>query len=182
MLGLRLKPFSLGHYLLLQRFGCAFVQETPGQATLEDLVLGVLICSMTHRAFLAFIEQKDFRKQVTDWGKRVGLTDYQEKAELFRQYLKQGLHEPDYISLKPQEDAKSDWAQNLKITLMTRLNYSEDQALELPLSQALSDYYKLAESEGIIRLLDAEDLRTAAANSKAFEELEAKRRDTTCPA
>lgn len=182
VLGLRLRPFSLGHYLLLQRFGCSFIQEEAGEASLEDLILGVLICSMTHREFLQFIEQKNFLKQVGDWGKKFGLSDYKPKAELFLEYLKQGLHEPDYISLKPTDGDRSDWAQNLKITLMTRLNYNEEQALNLPLSQALSDYYKLAESEGHIRLLTPEDIESAESNSKLLAEFEAKRRNAPCPA
>lgn len=184
VLGLRLKPFALGHYLLLQRFGCAFIQEEPGEATIQDLILGVLICSMSHRSFLQFIEQKDFLKQTAAWGKKVGIIDFEEKARLFQEYLKQGLHEPDYISLKPQNHSDGDdWAQSLKITMMTRLNYTEDEALELPLSQALADYYKLAESEGHIQLLSAADLADADQNAKVLEEMAARAsKGETCPA
>lgn len=179
ILGLRLKPFALGHYLLLQRFGCAFIQEEIGTASVEDLILGVLVCSMTHREFLEFLEQKNFLKQTQAWGKKLGLIDFQEKALLFQQYLKQGLHEPDYVALKPQNTGGGDWAQNLKITLMTQLNYTENQALELPLSQALADYYKLAESEGLILMLTKEDLAAADANAAALESLSSHQPSTT---
>jgi hypothetical protein len=179
ILGLRLKPFSLGHYLLLQRFGCAFVQEAEGSATRDDLIMGVLVCSMSHDEFLEFIEQKDFVKQTVAWGKKVGVVDLTEKAKLFQAYLRQGLTEPDYIALHPQNDASNDWVQNLKITLVTRLGHSEHEALDMPLSKALADYYKLAENEGMIRLLSAEDRAAAEANSLAMAEMAARRTDAT---
>jgi len=46
VLGLRLRPFSLGHYLKLRRLGCAFVADDTQRATIGDLLLGVIVCSM----------------------------------------------------------------------------------------------------------------------------------------
>jgi hypothetical protein len=171
ILGLRLKPFSLGHYLLLQRFGCAFIQQNQGMATREDLILGVLICSMSHQYFLRFIEQQNFEDQVKTWGMKIGIVDFKEKAELFQNYLRLGMIEPDYVALQPQNDSGGDWAQSLKITLVTRLGYTEREALDMPISKALADYYKLAEIEGMIRLLNEEDHAAAEANSRALEQM-----------
>src|SRR6478736_4938936 len=153
ILGLRLRPFSLGHFLLLQRFGCGFLSPNPDDAKREDLLLGVLICSMRHKEFLEFLEQKDFAQQIEKWGKDNGLFDLPEKSALFSAYLKASLTEPNYISIQPSGEENGDWGQSLKMTLMTRLNHSESEALDMPLSQALEDYFKLAASEGLIRLI-----------------------------
>lgn len=182
ILGLRLRPFSLGHWLLMQRFDCAFIgaeKAAPeASAGRNDLLLGVLICSMRHDEFLRFIEQKNFLRQIRKWGKRVGFIEMKEKAELFKQYLESSLHEPAYVELKPGGDGSGDWAQNLKITLMTRLGYSETEALDMPLSKALADYFKLAESDGILRLLTPQDLEMQKANDEALN----KMMEATCPA
>jgi len=170
VLGLRLRPFSLGHYLLMQRFGCNYLADDPAAATREDLLLGVLICSMRHDEFLAFIEQPNFQKECRAWGKKVSLFDFPEKDALFSAYLKASLTEPDYIELNPSEGA-GDWAQNLKMCLTTRLHHSEAEALDMPLSKALADYYKLAESEGSLRLITDEDRRMAEANDAALQKL-----------
>jgi hypothetical protein len=179
ILGLKLRPFSLGHYLLLQRFGCELLQSPEVLATQArtaaderaDLILGVLICSMRHAEFLAFVEQKDFLREVHRWGRRVGVFDVAEKTALFRGYLYSSLREPDYLPLQPGDDS-GDWAQNLKLTLTTRMHYTEAEALELPLSQALADYYKLAESEGLVRLISPEERRAGEANAAALAEFE----------
>ena len=46
VLGVPLKPFSLGHYIKLHRLDCAFVSDETKPATLADLLLGVAVCSM----------------------------------------------------------------------------------------------------------------------------------------
>src|SRR5437588_535962 len=69
--GLRLLPLSLGRYRLLRRFGVAFVAEGEATATMQDLVLGILICSMRCRDFLEFIEGEDCQEQLAEWGKRI---------------------------------------------------------------------------------------------------------------
>lgn len=185
ILGLRLRPFSLGHYLLLQRFCPAAL--APERIELADLLLAVLICSLQHAEFLAFIEQKNFAREIARWGKRIGLFDVEEKSALFQLYLAASLREPDYLPLQPADEG-GDWAQSLKLTLTTRLNHSEAEALDMPLSKALADYFKLAENEGLIRLLTAEDLADAAANTAALEALDRNAaapptpREASCPA
>lgn len=175
ILGLRLRPFALGHYLLFQRFAL--------QPHLrDDLILAVLICSMSAADFLRFLEQTNWHRQVQQWGRRIGLFDLEEKARLFQSYLDAGIKEPDYITLNAGDES-GDWAQNLKMTLTMRLNYTEAQILAMPLAEALADYYRLAETDGIIRLLTAEDRAMAEANAAALAQHAAQpTREATCPA
>src|SRR5438876_959627 len=71
ILGLRLKPLSLGRYRLLKRFGCAFVAEEETGANIEDLIIGVLVCSMRCDEFIEWAHSKHFAKDIKRWGKRV---------------------------------------------------------------------------------------------------------------
>ena len=59
ILGLRLKSFSLGHYRILKRFKCAFVDDETSQVTREDLIFGVLVCSMTPKEFMQLLNEGD---------------------------------------------------------------------------------------------------------------------------
>ena len=57
ILGLRLKPFCLGHFMLMSRFGCAFASDVAAAAEHSDLILACLICSRSYEDFLAFIDR-----------------------------------------------------------------------------------------------------------------------------
>lgn len=55
VLGLQLRPFCLGHYVWLRRFGCAFVGKDKAIPERADLILACLVCSMTFDEFGAWI-------------------------------------------------------------------------------------------------------------------------------
>ncbi len=159
ILGLKLKPFSLGHYFLMRRFGNGFVGDETTNASREDLLLGILICSMRHDEFLKFIEQKDFIKQIKKWGKKAGIFDLPSKAMLFRDYLKAAQEAPQFwIEQEDGTESGGHWSQAVLTTLMGQLGYSRAEAMETPLAQALADFYKHAESLGIVRLMTDEEI------------------------
>lgn len=47
VLGITLRPFSIGHYLKLRRLDCAFVADDSREAQLKDLIIGIIVCSMS---------------------------------------------------------------------------------------------------------------------------------------
>ena len=61
ILGVRLKPLSLGHLILLHRYESAFV--VGGIPTEADLVLSVLICSRTYEDAIDLVESGQVRKE-----------------------------------------------------------------------------------------------------------------------
>lgn len=169
ILGLNLKPLSLGHVILMERFGCALV--TGGEPTFADLALGVLICSLTYEDFLAFLNQPDCRKEIQGWGKTIGLTDLAGKFQLFRDYLDESMAEPAYVKLRDfDESTPGDWKHNLKVTLMSQLGWTEDRAMNGPLRAALADFYQFAQTEGILRLVQAGEKEEADANTAKLKE------------
>lgn len=155
ILGLRLKPFCLGHYLLMERFGCAFVAADSRTAELDDLVLGVLICSMAYGEFLEFIQGADWPEEVKAWGGKAHLFDLNEKVKLLQEYIRLATEQPVVIYERDTEPSGSHWSQALKLTLTGALGYTADQALNLPLSQAFADFYKHAENLGVVTIAPA---------------------------
>lgn len=158
ILGLRLRPFSLGHYKLLRRFGCAFVSDTAEEATREDLILGVLACSMIPAEFLSFIESPEYEQRVKDWGKSVGLFDLKEKAELFQKYIAQHSQVPRYWEERETSESGAHWAQCVEVLLRSELGWTSEDIDREPLSKAFADYFKHAENNGAIKLMTADEI------------------------
>lgn len=166
ILGLKLKPLSLGRYRLLQRFNCAFVSEEETTAALDDLLIGILICSMTCRDFAEFMDQDNAEEEIKKWGERCGLFDFEEKAKLFNAYITEASKVPEYT----EEDtighgSGSHWSQSVEVALRSELGWSKEEIDEEPLGKALADYFKLAENKGTIRLLTDEEIEAAKANA-----------------
>ena len=70
--GLPLKPLSITRYRLMAWRGVAFAAEEERTATAGDLLMGVLICSMTVKDFKAFAASPGFQSQVQKWGRNQG--------------------------------------------------------------------------------------------------------------
>jgi hypothetical protein len=186
VLGVRLRPFSLGHYLKLSRLGCAFVSEKTETASLSDLLLGVIVCSMPTtidqeqdpfwnwlerrtggvRWYLYRFWQRLRRKPVATpaefdcfvWGKQIGEVDLPEKAGLFSSYMDECSAMPAYVEEHQNSPKMSGahWTQSVISALVSKCGYTMDDALNVPMSRALADFLKQAESDGAVRLLPME--------------------------
>lgn len=174
ILGLKLKPFSLGHYILLKRFNNPFVADEPAGATRDALIFACLICSMAYQEFLEFIEAPDYIKQVQKWGKKVGIFDLPSKVELFQRYITEGSKEPQYFVTDKSDNkpTSAHWSQSLFIALTTQCGYSRQEALNSPLSQCFADWMSFAEAQGLVEMVTDEDIAMAKANEEIFKALE----------
>ena len=182
ILGLTLKPLSLGRYRLLKRFDCAFVADEEKSATIPDLIIGVLICSMRCDEFLKWAQSPDFGKDIRKWSKRVvqiGPIGWigrwlipplgrwwrkrhsfcaVEKMQLFQRYIREGQVIPKFwINDDGGESSGSHWAHSVE-TVLRAQGWSGEEIDEEPLNRALADYFKFAESKGMIRLMSDEEL------------------------
>ncbi|MFK3632123.1 hypothetical protein, partial [Klebsiella pneumoniae] len=70
---------------------------------ISDLILGVLICSMSYNEFVKFMDDKDFEKEIAKWGKTFEKQvkkdkDFNlfEKFQLFKDYITDGTKIPLY--------------------------------------------------------------------------------------
>ena len=173
ILGLALRPLSLGRYLLLRRFDCAFVAESEVSAGISDLLLGLVICSMRVDEFLAAAESHELGPDVRRWGKRVcpqswlgclpwvgkwwrknHTCDALEKMRLFQRYIAAGSAVPKYWDeCEDQRVSGSHWSHGVEVILRGELGWSREEIDEAPLSKALADYFKFAENQGLVRLM-----------------------------
>lgn len=185
ILGLRLLPLSVGRYRLLKRFECAFVADGEAQAGVSDLLLGVIICSMRVDDFTAFAASDGFTKGIRRWSRRVlphpwvgfipGLGKWYrdrhafnivEKMALFQKYIEEAQRIPRYTMLvnSPSRNS-SHWSHSIEVCLRAEQNWTTEEVNEVPLSKALADYFRHAESNGALALVDDEMLATAEYNA-----------------
>lgn len=180
ILGLALRPFSLGRYRLLRRFDCAFVSDGDAKASMDDLLLGVLVCSMRCDDCLKFIDSPDRDSELKRWGKMIRKQikreedfDIYAKFNLFRQYLDVQHSIPKFWDETGDEESGggSHWSHAIEVTLRSELGWSDEEICEQPITKALSDFFALKESRGLIRIMREDELESGAANAEAMARL-----------
>ena len=104
VLGLPLLPLSAGHLLRLYQLESPFV--LGGVPTIEDLVLGVLVCSRNYQQSGQALTDPALPKEMLKWQKRISRSgwfkpvkiDYSAKIKLFIDYIEDGTQTPNYWS------------------------------------------------------------------------------------
>lgn len=174
--GLQLLPLSLGRYRLLRRFDCAFVSETQAKAGMEDLILGVLICSMKVRDLLELLEDgQRFKSELKRWGHRIReeirgdpYFNLFAKFGLFQKYIQDANHIPKFWNEhEMQTQSAAHWSHAVEVSLRSQVGYTSEEIDESPMSKALADYFQWAQAEGLIRIMTEEEeaLNEAVAES-----------------
>jgi len=185
ILGLKLRPLSLGRYRLLRRFDVAFVCEEPALPRPGDLVLGVYICSKRCDEFLSLLDSGDCWKEMEVWGNQIFKTgpwrkilprrfqkpepfDYLQKVNLFKRYLNESVEVPKYWDEESNNiGSGAHWSQSVELVLRGELGWGKDEIDEQPISKAISDYYKWLENKGAIRLMTANEIQMISDLEKA---------------
>jgi hypothetical protein len=98
--------------------------------------------------------------EVHNWGRRVGIFDISAKAKLFADYIAKHSECPRYWEEQAGDGKKSGahWAHAVIHSLTSKCGYTQEEAFNVCLSKALSDYFKHAENEGAIRLMTPEEI------------------------
>lgn len=177
--GLQLLPLSLGRYRLLMRFDCAFVADGEAKATIEDLLVGILICSMRVKDFLELLGSRRWNRELKRWGRRVRREmdadpyfNILAKVGLFQSYIQESSHVPNYWNeMAEQGGSAAHWSHNVEVSLRSQLGYTAEEIEEGPLSKALADYFKHAENQGLIRLICEEEVETGKGNAELLQRL-----------
>jgi hypothetical protein len=137
VLGVELKPFTLGHYILLSRLGNKIVAEDdkPG---LDDLIEAVWVCALEYREAVDAIKTNSllqrsplarlfrvpdsiaqnhwvFRpwrvsveKVAKRWQKKIGCTSLVDETKAFVAYMKDGARHPTVASVHGSGDNSPD--------------------------------------------------------------------------
>jgi len=172
LLGQKLEPFSIGHWILLERFDCSYIKG--GDATIPDLMLGVLICCHKYDEFLELSHGQSIYDLSKKWTKRIGNFDFVEKSKAFTEYI------DDAVSSSPkywvEESSKSNsskrsgapYVQTIKTFLLSKTNLTEQEILNRPFGQSVWDMTTVLEIEGSLRINSKAD-DDAAQEAKEFE-------------
>lgn len=166
VLGRKLKPFSIGHEILLERFGSHYALTSEKAPGYSDLILSVFICSRTFEECLSDLAHKRCGLRLRAWGWYCGSFDVWEAKRFFARYIAEHATWPKKFWVEKDISSKRSGApfvQALKVRLQKDMGYSESEALNAPYSVALWNYMTALENSGVIRLFSEEDQREFAA-------------------
>lgn len=189
LLGVQLRPFSLGHLVLLHRLGSAYA--TGGTPDISDLVSSVFTCSQTYAEAEAVlttgkvpVKQKGwFGSKLVDmplpdamalWQEQIGPFDFTEKSSEFAAYTKAGSKHPLVSSVRGSDGGNSvndcPFVQQVKVVLMSKLNFREADLLDRPWSLCLWDYCTSHMLEGNLHILNRDEFSNARAVADSIHE------------
>jgi hypothetical protein len=172
VLGLRLRPFCVGHAILLQRLGNPF--WASGQATADHLVVAAMICSGTYEDGMALLtEGPGFLMRCRLAGVRallrVSPERFQVRASLLASYVRDSTSAgPDLWEEDTEDPRRSTGMQPLVSTYlaMMRCGLTSSEALNLPLGQALWTVAADACARGRARFVSDRDREMAEIAAK----------------
>lgn len=158
----KLKPFSLGHYILLKSVDSPFLDEGGERIIIyEDLVFAFGVCSQ--RAWPDAFNWandldacKSFYKELDEeLVKQVEKLDLVISIQSLREHIHTNFKIPDYVVERENDGVESGtyWIQSVLLTLTSELNYTRSEALNAPISLAIADYCWQLEKNGLIRIM-----------------------------
>ena len=161
ILGVRLRPLSLGHLILLHRHESAFV--LGGIPEPEDLVLSVLVCARTYEDALELVESGQHNQESKKLDKALqACGSLGDRYQWFANYLEEGLSGPKlWIKSDGAQKFGAPSEQVVKVALMSKMGLSESQVLNRPFSLCLWDMATLAELNGTLRIYSQRDAELA---------------------
>lgn len=189
LLGLRLRPFSLGHLILLHRVESVFVDG--GAPTYEDLAISVLICSQDWKGGCEIFNEPDLVRFMLRWHdkltgrdkwlvklglRRPTVVDLESKCKEFADYLSQGMRLPCY-SYDPSDSRQVElpMVQMVKCRLMKEMGFSEAELMDRSWALCLWDYVTLQALNGEVKVYKRDDIQNAQAVAESIAKAIANR-------
>lgn len=173
ILGVKLRPFSLGHVILLHRIDSPFVSRTlSDHPTFDDLALSVLICSESYEKAVECLDYPHLPRVLRSWADRLTgmdrwtvrmglrkarIIDFLQPAIEFSNYIREHSKIPDY-DFNPADFSEMHCpeVQMVKVTLMREMGFSESELLDRSWGLCLWDYVVLRAQDGKVKMIDAE--------------------------
>jgi hypothetical protein len=186
VMGVSLRPFAIGHQLLLERIRSPFAFIEPAKP--EDLFIALLVCSQSHADAAETLNDPELPAIVSDftkailraatrpvrWWQRPLAVDFAARLAAFEAYLSAARAIPEF---EWNSDPNSELVtlgshplHVLKITLMSKLHFTEEQALNCPYALAHWNHATLNEVNGRLSLVDRQERAEAQADADAFWE------------
>ncbi len=153
VLGLGMRPLTIGHLLLLLEVGSPY----PDQAELADegaMATAALICSQPHRSARKLIYSRFATIGTKLWGWLQRKCDLAREERVFLSYLVSQLARPESesISMGTKDDMRVPAGWRLLSMLMSDFRMSFDQALNTEVRFALTLWAVESDRRGIERI------------------------------
>jgi hypothetical protein len=163
--GVWLKPYCLGHVLLLERIGNPFV-SLEREPELDDLRTALAICKRTYPEALKWIGSRfaPLRTPLLFCSHARFLSGVAQ----FVDYINSSFQHPDCWQGMGRKMG-TPFLQSVKLTLMMHLGKTELEALSCPVSLALWDYTACWELKDRMQIVGQQD-REAMALAKSLSE------------
>lgn len=171
VLGVELKPFSVGHKLLLQQIGSPY--EDGKSCGPDDLMLAVAFCSTTFEYGCAELNSVNLGKRIKSWYKRLTDPDWPAASKLFGEYI--AYHSRFYSFVQTQEpdqytQSKTPLLHSVVATLMIEYGLSHSDAMNRCFGLAMCDYILACERKGGVAVRDAEEQAAAKQAAQDFHD------------
>lgn len=167
--GVTLRPFSLGHIILLEETSNPLISKDEIPVTKAEgayrLFQALLICALTYEEGLELLNDKE--KWLAEWARfeknLIANMDVDPnwnlyiKLQMFKNYMSYYvLSMPDYKILHRDEkstNSGTDWRAAIKV-MFKKLNYTQSEILNMGLDQLFQEWTVNAEGEGSIKVFD----------------------------
>jgi len=163
-LGVRLKPFSLGHLVLLRRIDSPFVSPTKKQIELGDLILAVILCADSFSEGVEYLGTLNHasaadKETLEEWGAKAAKLDLNEEVTAFMAYIRAADVMPQYFHSAQGGESQigSPFWQVVYLTLHKQTNLTDVEIWTQPLGKTYCDYIALREQEQVLRIKSDED-------------------------
>lgn len=168
-----LRPFSLGHYILLEQIESPFITDDPTTSVPKDegmthFLMCLLVCSQTYEDNVKMFEDpirlkklaKAFQKNLLKSMKKEKDWNIYAKLMLFKEYIRFFTTMPIFQVERESDKVPSgiDWKQNLFTMAKNEWGYTDTEILNMPLRRLFFEWCSVGEKTGAIRVQNAEEM------------------------
>lgn len=168
--GINLLPLSIGHVIILERFGAAEWWDGSKPPTLESLLFGLFVCSRTWDEFTR--EFYGGRMSFDETADKITASNFSKEAEVFSAYITEGISGPTF-EFEDKEGASlgSHWVEILRVNMM-RLGVVGVDLMNTPIALALHDVTTRRELDGALRVISESELEERNERRRLANEIE----------
>lgn len=171
--GVELKPFCLGHYIILRQFNSPVAAETE---VAIDRVAGaywlfhaILVCAQSYEDNLLILKNDQLLEATTEqFNQHLIKQMHNEpgwhidaKLKLFKEYLNYFMELPMFTEETSKDDGApsgTDWVQNIFVTFK-KMGYTESEILNMNMRKLLYEWCSHAEEQGAIKVFNRGNLQ-----------------------
>lgn len=153
-IGLRVRPYSLGHDITLRAYNSSVLSHNP---IYSDFILAVFICSRTWGEWSGWKDSWKLPLWLKVWGRCAGRFDIPAEWKKFEAYLIEGRQCPEVNVPDQSREMSGAWESRLKMFIIQKLRFTYEQAMDYPLALAWQDYCADGEESGKVSIMSEAD-------------------------